>query len=161
MENYKCRGKCSIRKQPTFARRPLFFPRYPRNDVWETTVEVSYWWCVTIQIYVVLLIGWSKFPLRHGQKVRINDYSDLGSDMSSVWNFWARSSVLRRHFMGKSVSAVFSAKRQCRDAVNFCDGWHENPLSVSLVAYRNLFLRFCKNRCEFLVHFMPRQLSSQ
>ena len=33
----------------------------PRNVVWETTTEISYWH-VTSQILVVFLIGWSKFP---------------------------------------------------------------------------------------------------
>ena len=31
----------------------------PRNDVWETSAGIPYWWCVTIQIWVALLIGWS------------------------------------------------------------------------------------------------------
>ena len=29
----------------------------PPNDVWETSAEIPYWWCVTTQIWVVLLIG--------------------------------------------------------------------------------------------------------
>ena len=29
----------------------------PPNDVWETSTEISYWWHVTTQIWVVLLIG--------------------------------------------------------------------------------------------------------
>ena len=29
----------------------------PRNDVWETSAEIPYWWRVTTQIWVVLLIG--------------------------------------------------------------------------------------------------------
>ena len=39
----------------------------PRNDVWETIARIPYWWRVTSQVWVVLLIGWSKFPLRHEQ----------------------------------------------------------------------------------------------
>ena len=30
---------------------------FPRNDVWETSAEIPYWWRVTTQIWVVLLIG--------------------------------------------------------------------------------------------------------
>ena len=66
----------------------------PRNDVWGgTTAEIPYWWHVTTQIWVVLLIGW---------KIASSDekhYSNLGSDTSSVWNFYARSSdvILREH----------------------------------------------------------------
>ena len=48
---------CNLRKQP-----PLVFPL---NDIWVMTVEISYWWRVTTQIWVVLLIGWSKFPWWH------------------------------------------------------------------------------------------------
>ena len=29
----------------------------PPNDVWETSAEISYWWHITTQIWVVLLIG--------------------------------------------------------------------------------------------------------
>ena len=39
----------------------------PPNDVWETSAEIPSWWRVTTQIWVVLLIGWGKFPLRHDQ----------------------------------------------------------------------------------------------
>ena len=32
----------------------------PRNDVWETNAERPYYWRVTTQIWVMLLIGWSR-----------------------------------------------------------------------------------------------------
>jgi len=48
----------------------------PQNDVWETTAEIPYWWWVTIQVWVVLLIGW-KFASSNQKH-----YSDLGSDTS-------------------------------------------------------------------------------
>ena len=38
-----------------------------RNDVWGTSAEIPYWWRVTTQIWVMLLIGWSKFHKRHEQ----------------------------------------------------------------------------------------------
>ena len=38
-----------------------------RNDVWETSAGIPYWWPVTTQIWVMLLIGWSKFPSQHDQ----------------------------------------------------------------------------------------------
>ena len=40
------------------------------NDVWETSAEVPYWWRVTTLIWVVLLIGWIKFPTWHDQSPR-------------------------------------------------------------------------------------------
>ena len=36
----------------------------PRNDVWETSAEIPYWWRVATQTWIVLLIGRSKFPSR-------------------------------------------------------------------------------------------------
>ena len=41
-----------------FAKPPLFSTR---NDVWETSAQFPYRWRVTTQMWVVLLIGWSKF----------------------------------------------------------------------------------------------------
>ena len=50
------------------------------NDVWETSAEIPYWWCVTTQIWVVLLIG------RAASQIYFNHLA------SSVWNFCARFS---------------------------------------------------------------------
>ena len=35
----------------------------PPNDVWETSAEIPYWWCVITQIWVVLLIGRSAWEI--------------------------------------------------------------------------------------------------
>ena len=37
------------------------------NDVWEMSAKILYWWHITTQIWVVLLIDGSKFPMRHDQ----------------------------------------------------------------------------------------------
>ena len=74
----KCRG-ISTRNWPRlawensqhFATPPLVSPR---NDVWETNAEIPYWWRVTTQIWVVILIG-LKFAFTN-QKY----YQDLDSD---------------------------------------------------------------------------------
>ena len=47
-----------------FATSPLVSPR---NDVWGTSAEIPYWWRVTTQIWLVLLIGWGKFAPWHDQ----------------------------------------------------------------------------------------------
>ena len=39
----------------------------PPNDVWETSTEISYWWRIMTQIWIVFLIGWIKFPMRDNQ----------------------------------------------------------------------------------------------
>ena len=52
-------------------------------DVWATSAEIP-WWRVTGQVWIVILISWSTTNQQH--------YPDLGSDMSSVWKFYACSS---------------------------------------------------------------------
>ena len=55
--------------------------RSPQSDVCETSTEIPHWWRVTIEIWVVLLIGGSKFPANQ------KHYPDPDDDASSVWNF--------------------------------------------------------------------------
>ena len=77
-------------KVPHFLRNSRHFATPPpvstRNDVCGTSAEIPYWWRVTCQICVVLLIGWSKCSTCQ------KHHPDLGSNASSVWNFCARSS---------------------------------------------------------------------
>ena len=54
-----------------------------RNEAWETSAEIPYWWRVTTQIWIVLLIGWSKF-LTNQKHYPPNQ----GSDTLLVWNFF-------------------------------------------------------------------------
>ena len=72
----------------------------PPNDVWETSEEIPYWWRVTTQIWVVLLIGWNKFPTRHDQSEALR--------RSGWWrvNSSFLRSCLRRHLAGKPVVAL-------------------------------------------------------
>ena len=42
------------------------------NDVWVTSSDIPYWWRVTTQISVVLLIGWGQFLANE------TNYPDLG-----------------------------------------------------------------------------------
>ena len=52
--------------------------------IWGTSIEIPYWWHVTstTKIWVVVLIGWSKFSTNQ------EHYLDMGSDASSVWNLY-------------------------------------------------------------------------
>ena len=52
----------------------------PRNDVWETSAEIPYWWRVSSQTCVVRLISWKVVPTNQ------KHYPDLGGDASSVRN---------------------------------------------------------------------------
>ena len=72
----------------------------PLNDVWETSAEIPYWWRVTTQIWVVLLIGWIKFPTRPDQSEAL--------PRSGQWRVISMEflrSFLRRHLAGKPVVA--------------------------------------------------------
>ena len=70
----------------------------PPNDVWETSTEILYWWRITIQIWVVLLTGWIKFPTWHDQSEAL--------PRSGYWRVISMEflrSFLRRHLAGKPV----------------------------------------------------------
>ena len=72
-----------------------------RNDIWETSVEIPYWWRVTTQIWVVLLIGWIEFPTRHDQSESVR--------RSGLWRVISMESLrsfFRRHLAGKTLVAL-------------------------------------------------------
>ena len=67
----------------------------PWNDVWETSTEIPYWWCITTQIWVVLLTGWSKFYQQYDQSEAL--------PRSWLWRIISMEllhSFLRRNFVG-------------------------------------------------------------
>ena len=68
------------------AKSPLVFPP---NDVWGTSAEIPYWWRVTTQIWVVLLIGRAAWEFA---SINQKHYPDLGIDSSSVWDSCSRPS---------------------------------------------------------------------
>ena len=88
----RCRTKrkrglnVNMRKQPTFCDATTGFPR---NDVWETSAEIPYWWRVTKQIWV---IDWS---------CRFNQSEALNTQLS----------VVTRHKHG--ISALVSQTSLC------------------------------------------------
>ena len=59
----------------------------PPNDVWETSSENPYWWRVTPQIWVGLLICRARGKF---DSTNQKHYPDLGSEASSVPNFCTR-----------------------------------------------------------------------
>ena len=80
----------------------------PPNDACETKAEIPCWWRATTEIWVVLLIGWIKFPTQHDQLETL--------PRSGKWRVISMEflrSFLGRHLEGKPVvgrqmSAVFS-----------------------------------------------------
>ena len=71
------------------------------NDVWEMSAEIPYWWHITTQIWVVLLIGRIKFPMRHDQSEAL--------PRSGQWHIISMEFLclfLRRPLVGKPVVAA-------------------------------------------------------
>ena len=101
----------------------------PRNDVWETSAEIPYWWRVTTQTWIVLLIGRSKFPSRHVQSEAV-----LGSVTRHQYGisvfFW-------RHVAGKPVVASWSVA--CFLKLSFTKTLllHFRPMNRGILCPRN------------------------
>ena len=74
---------------------------FSRNDVWGTNAKIPYWWRLTTQIWVVLLIEWSRFPTNQ----------EYCPSMEFLRSF------LRRHFAGKPV--VESQNVRCLHRLRF------------------------------------------
>ena len=72
----------------------------PPNYVWETSAEIPFWWRITTQIWLVLVIGWIKFAMPHGQSKAL--------PRSGKWCIISVEflhSFLRCHLAGKPVVA--------------------------------------------------------
>ena len=65
-----------LRKQLTFCDNTSNFPT--KWDTRKGTYQILYGWRITSKIWVMLLIGWSKFRPQQGNQ---NHHPDLGSDM--------------------------------------------------------------------------------
>lgn len=67
----------SLRKKLIFCNATTGFPA---KWCWGTSIEIPYWQSITTNIWVVLLIGWSKFSANQENNL------DLGSVMASMRN---------------------------------------------------------------------------
>ena len=76
----------------------------PPNDLWETSAEIPYGWRVTTQIWIMFLIGWIKFLMRHNQSEALP-----GSWKWCIISMEFLRSFLRRHFAGKPLVASSKA----------------------------------------------------
>lgn len=95
MELWLYRLYLSPREKPTFRKATLTVS--PRNDTWETSAEIRYWWRITTLICVVLLIGWKFLSTNQGQQI--------------FWNFYTRFSDFisrRNRWWHRETAAVFS-----------------------------------------------------
>ena len=57
------------------------------NDVWATSTRIPYWWCVTNQIWIVLLIGRSKFSMQNDQSEALPKSLNVSSVRNSCTRF--------------------------------------------------------------------------
>ena len=101
-----CEGSCgkslalgpySQRKQKHLAMLPLVSSP---NDVWEMSAEIPYWWCVTTQIWVVVLTGRAAWEIWFNQSEAL--------PRSGSWRVISMEflrSFLSRHLAGKPVVA--------------------------------------------------------
>ena len=72
----------------------------PRNDVWEISAEIPYWWRITSQIWVVFLIGRATWNICFNQSEAL--------PRSGLWRVISMDflrSFLRRHCVGKPMVA--------------------------------------------------------
>ena len=83
----------SLRKQPTFCDAVT---GSPPSDVWETSAEIPYWWRISTQIWVVLMIGCAAWKIWFNQSEIL---SRSGSWCVISMKFLC--SFLRRHLVGK------------------------------------------------------------
>jgi len=87
----------SLRKQPTFGVTTTGFPaKWCLRNEW----EIPYWWRITTQIWLMLLIGWIKFLMRHDQSEVL--------PRSAKWCIISMEFLclfLRRHLAGKPLVA--------------------------------------------------------
>ena len=80
----------------------------PRNDVWETSAEIPYWWRITTQIWVVLVVGCAAW------KIFLQPISSTTQNWVVTRSQYGIShSFLGRHFMGKPVGPSGSVAK-CR-----------------------------------------------
>ena len=118
----------------------------PRNDVWETSAKIPYWWDITTQIWVVLQFWLAEANFPRGTTDQ-KHYPDLCSDTSSEWNFCARfSDVIWRgnKWRRRKTSAVFSG---WFEIAQFCMRikWNESGWSkmVSCLKQGSKINEFC------------------
>ena len=86
----------SLRKQPSRHLAPLPLVSPAKWRLRNISAEIPYWWPVTTQIWVVLLIGWIKFPTRHDQSQALIPRSGWWRVISMEF----LRSFLRRHLVG-------------------------------------------------------------
>ena len=106
-----------------------WFPR-EMTPVWETSAEIPYWWRVTTQIWLVLLIGWGNCTSGHS------------TTRSGWWHFISVEFlrlILRRHFAREPVLGVPKCQL-------FCSGYMKTNVEILRSYWHHnlwIFFFFC------------------
>ena len=66
-----------------------------------------YWWCVTTQIWVVFLIGWSKFPMQFGQSEAASSVCNFCTYLSDVIS-WETSGGVTKSWLFSQATAILA-----------------------------------------------------
>ena len=110
------------------------------KDVWETSVEIPYWWSVTTQIWVVPLIGWIKFPTRHDQS------EALPRSTTQIWL------VTRQQYGISALVSQTTFGGQTSGSVAKCRLFYQANLTVILQCFALVWLtvlpRLANARCK-------------
>ena len=100
----------------------------PPNDVWEKSAEIPYWWLVTIQIWVVPLIGWIKFPTRHDQasSIQVEDvpailYQQINGEMARQAALRTKGSCGPSGVDANGFKRILACKSFKKSSMNLCD----------------------------------------
>ena len=107
----------------------------PQNDVWETSIEIPYWWRVTTQIWVVT-------RHQYGISALVSQTSFGGKSVAGVAicqrfslyrrnNYLSHKSIVQQHFWGKySFQGVSNQVRKLKKSQGVGDmastSWNGN-----------------------------------
>ena len=83
------------------------------NDVWETSAEIPYWWLVTTQIWVVLLIG------------------------LEAWEIWFNQPRKQKALKDQGI-ALIRNESQAMTSLLFETNWNASKYVESILRVRNL-----------------------
>ena len=91
----------NLKGQPHFATPPLVSPR---KDVWEASAEIPYWWRLTSQIWVVLLIGRAAKEIYFNQSEALpRSFHSIFPLLKKMFPTWLKQTFLCVHCDGSAL----------------------------------------------------------
>ena len=108
------------------------------NDIWETSTEIPYWWCITTQIWVVLLILPAVWPIRSTTKILAvtrHQYGTSAFVSQTSFRVWQREESLGADFRKSRGEGRHTASPFFRDGMDIF--WNHTILwSAAAVWYQ-------------------------